>query len=288
MHVLTLLRMYLGRSQLSLAKAAHITQPDLSEMESIEPYGRIGKYRRVADVLGIPIEPILKNDINEVPLSFFEKNPPPPYLPEPKAKGALIGRQGEDFIFARERERLSRVLPVHAHLVLPLYKMKAQRIGCDLISFDDDGTPTFLEVKTSVDADEQFVITKNELELAQKLTADGARYKIILIQNWGTEKMFVEDTLFSDFLAGHNITAHRYSCSPKRERTAPMSGFAYYRRLRGLKEREIAEELGISRDKWSLYETGYCEPSVKVFVQASELLGATVDELLATYPAEAV
>ena len=76
--------MYLGLTQVSLAKDAHITQPDLSEMEQLEPYGRIDKYRRVASVLGLPIDPILKNDVSSIPMSFFERNPPQTYMPGPK------------------------------------------------------------------------------------------------------------------------------------------------------------------------------------------------------------
>ena len=69
MHVLTIIRMYLGLSQIALAKEASITQPDLCEMETLPPYGRVDKYRRLASVLNLPLEPILKNDIGAIPLS---------------------------------------------------------------------------------------------------------------------------------------------------------------------------------------------------------------------------
>lgn len=283
MHMLTILRMYLGLTQVSLAKDAHITQPDLSEMEQLEPYGRIDKYRRVASVLGLPIDPILKNDVSGIPMSFFERNPPQTYLPGPKKGASLIGRQGEDFIFAREKERLEKILPIHAKLVLPLYKMKAQRVGYDILSFDDNGTPVFLEVKTSTEADGQFIMTKNELESAQKLTTEGECYKIVSIKNWGTEDVFVEDILFDEFITSHNITAHRYCCTPKREHSSPMTGLAHFRRLQRLKERELAEALGIPEYKYSLYETGDRTPPVEVLIKLSELFGVTVDELLDTY-----
>lgn len=288
MHMLTILRMYLGRTQVSLAKDAHITQPDLSEMEQIEPYGRMDKYRRVAKVLGLPIDPILKNDISGIPLSFFEKNPPRPYFPVPKGRKQQIGRGGEDFIFSREQERLRKILPVHAHLVLPLYKMKSQRIGYDILSFDNDGNPVYLEVKTSCEPSGHYEITRNELEVAQKLVAAGEQYKVVLINSWGTDEPTVRELSFSDFMKGHTITAHQYSCTPRRDRDIPMTGLAYYRRLRGLKEGELAEALEIPESNWSLYETGDREPSVNFYVRVSELLGVTVDELVDTYPAEAV
>lgn len=288
MHMLTILRMYLGRTQVSLAKDARITQPDLSEMEMLEPYGRLDKYRRVAKVLGVPIDPILKNDISGIPLSFFEKNPPRPYLPVPKKGALVIGRQGEDFIFEREKKRLEKILPSHAKLVLPLYKMKSQRIGYDILSFDDDGTPVYLEVKTSCEPSGKFVMTKNELEMAQKLTDEGEQYKLVCINSWGSAEPQVKDIPYGDFLISHNITAHRYCCMPKRERNAPMTGLAYYRRLHKLKESELAEALEIPEYKYSLYETGDREPPVKVILRLSELLDAAVDDLLRTYPTEAV
>lgn len=288
MHMLTILRLYLGRTQVSLAKDAHITQPNLSEMEQIEPYGRMDKYRRVAKVLGIPIDPILKNDISGIPLSFFEENPPQSYLPAPERGKGLIGRQGEDFIFEREQKRLEKILPIHARLVLPLYKMKSQRVGYDILSFDDNGIPVYLEVKTSREPSGHFVMTKNELEMAQKLTGDGEQYKLICINDWGSAEPQVQDIPFNEFLISHNITARRYCCMPKRKQNASVTGLAYYRRLHGLKEGELAEALEIPEYKYSLYETADREPPVRVVLQLSKLLGASADDLLRMYPVEEV
>lgn len=288
MHVLTLIRMYLGISQISLAKDAHITQADLSEMESMEPYGRIEKYRRVATALGLPIDPILKNSISGIPISFFEEHPHQTYIPEPKSGVLQIGRWGEDFIFEREQKRLQKSLPVHAYLVLPLYKMKAQRVGYDILSFDDNGMPVYLEVKTSCESEGQFVMTKNELDIAQRFTDEGKQYKIVVINNWGKEEMLIQDIPFGEFLTNHNITSKRYVCAPKRSCNTHMTGLAYFRRLRGLKEREIAEALDISQYKWSLYETGDREPPVKLLLRLSELLDATVDELLGKYSVDSI
>ena len=35
--------------------------------------------------------------------------------------------------------------------------------------------------------------------------------------------------------------------------------------------------------KWSLYENGHVEPSVELYLKISELLEATLDELMAEY-----
>lgn len=124
--------------------------------------------------------------------------------------------------------------------------------------------------------------------MARKFADEGEQYRIVSISNWGTCQPQVRDIPCDVFLTEHNITAHRYTCSPKRSRDEAMTGLAYYRRLRGLKEREIADALGIRQYKWSLYETGDREPPVKVILQLCELLDATVDQLLATYASSEV
>lgn len=284
MHILTILRMYLGISQATLARQAGITQPDLSEMETLTPYGHIDKYQRVARALELPVDPIMKNEPRRIPLSFFKLHPPQEYLPLPKGNTLLRGRKGEDLIFAREQARLMDISPVLSKLVLPLYKMKGQRIGCDIISFDESGTPLCLEVKTSADTGNVFQLTKNELDYAHKLTEDGTRYIITYISGWGSAKQQVRDIPFEEFVDSHDISPVRFYCAPKKELTRPhITGFAYYRRLRGLKEREIAEALELSPHKWSLYETGKVVPPVPVIMKASDFLDASVDHLLATY-----
>ena len=253
MHMLTIIRMYLGMSQIALAKKSGITQPDLCEMETLEPYGRFDKYRRVRDVLGIPLDAILKNDIGLIPPSFFEKYPPQEYLPAPTSACLMTGRMGEEFIFAREQDRLREKFPIHAKLVLPLYKMKAQRIGCDIITYDDNGKPVCMEVKTTSKSERTFSITRNELELAQKLVEQGEQYRVVFINNWGTPQQTVQDISHEEFFASYDINAQKFSCSPKKGKAGnQITGFAYFRRLLGLKEREMAEAANISQDKWCI------------------------------------
>ena len=62
MHVITALRDYMGMSQMELAKQANITQCDLSEIETMEPYGSIAKYERLSKVLGVPVDTLVRND----------------------------------------------------------------------------------------------------------------------------------------------------------------------------------------------------------------------------------
>ncbi len=287
MHVLTIVRKYLGISQAELANAAALSQPDLSEMETKEPYGRHEKYKRVAEVLGLPMEPIMKNSISSIPLSFFDEHPPQQYMKEPTKKESLIGRKGEDFIFMREQERLKEILPVHSRLVLPLYKMKRQRVGYDILSYDDWGKPIYLEVKTTCEASTKFTLTANERKVGQKLTDSGEQYRIVHITEWDTERMCVQDISFTDLTNDFNIVAHNYYCTPKNKRENGVTGFAYYRNQFNLKESEVAEVLGIPQYEWSIYETGSRTPPVNVLLTVSVLFDVTVDQLLDTYASKA-
>lgn len=284
MHVLTIIRMYLGMSQVTLAKEAGITQGDLCDMENKTPYGRVDKYRRLANALDLPLEPILKDDISSIPLSFFEKHPPQEYLPEPGDRSPKIGREGEDFIFAREKARLQKTLPVHAKLVLPLYKMKSQRNGWDILTYDESGKPVYLEVKTTCADGSVFSMTRKELETAHKLVDAGERYVITFITNWRKASQQVRDIPYEDFNQLYDVTVPCYTCVPKRDAQKPVTGFAHYRKQCGLTECEVAEAIGIRQHKWCLYETGNREPPVQVLLKTSELLDATVDQLLAEYP----
>lgn len=76
MHIIQIVRNYLGLTQQELARLVGITQPDLCEMEIKEPYGRIDKYQRLSDYLGIPGHALITNDCALIPLSLFDKHPP--------------------------------------------------------------------------------------------------------------------------------------------------------------------------------------------------------------------
>ena len=131
-HIIYILRTYLGMSQCKLAKLAGVTQPYLSELENLPQYGRIEKYSRVAEVLGVSVDTLVKNDPRTVPLSFFETHPSPEFTPMPHGHEHRLGRHGEEFILRRERERLEKISPVLPKLILPFYKMKTPSPGFDL------------------------------------------------------------------------------------------------------------------------------------------------------------
>jgi len=286
MHMITILRAYLGCSQAALAKEAGITQPDLSEIETLEPYGRIDKYVRLSRHLGIGVDALIQNDCTQIPLSFFDSHPTPDYLPAPRDSVLLLGRQGEEFILRRERERLQEHFPALARLVLPFYKMKGPSPGYDILSFDDEGKPVFLEVKTSTGHNGNFRFTNHELDAAQKLTAAGERYILCCISDWGSAEQAMTEIPFSDLSQTHRIVPSFYFCKPHpQKRNRPVSGLAYHRQKRGLRQTDLAEALGILQCDLSLYETEQRRPSVPMYRKFSECLDVPIDDLLRTYPA---
>lgn len=284
MHLLTITRAYLGLSQTALAKAVGITQADLSEMETWEPYGKIDKYLRISSYLGIPVDTILKNDYRSFPEFFFDLHPAPQYLPEPKAPDQLLGRKGEEFILRREQDRVAQSYPALSRLILPYFKMRESSPGYDILTFDDNGQPYYLEVKTSIYDTNGFRFTNHELDVAEKLTKAGERYQICYISNWETPEQTEQDILFADLRKTHRISPCYYFCRPiPKPKMTKVTGLAYFRRLRGMLQADVALALGIPACELSLFETGQRKPKVGVYLKASEVLETTVDELLAQY-----
>lgn len=284
MHVITVLRNYIGYSQMRLSKEAGITQPDLSEMEKLEPYGYLDKYIRVSKFLGVSVDCLLKNDFTAIPESFFDNHLPQEYRPASSSPEGIMGREGEEYILTREQLRLRDTFPALSKLVLPFYKMKAYWPGYDILSFDDFGKPICLEVKTSSSMQINCRFSPNEMEKARKLTEEGEDYRVVMLQGWGTEEMWIQDVPYCQLLQDYRVEPICYSCYPVPERDKkPMSGISFFRRLRGLKQSDLAEELGIYPCHFSLYETGERRPPVDVYLQLSELLDASIDELITSY-----
>lgn len=286
MHLLTVVRSYLGMSQSMLANAAGITQPDLSEMETLPPYGKIYKYQRLSDYLGIPVDVIVKNECSRIPLSFFEKHTVPEYRPVTKSSEAELGRMGEEFILRREKKRLGEISPTLARLVVPSYKMPRPFPGYDIITFDEKGNPYFLEVKTSLQDSCTFRLTKHEMDTAKRLTKAGETYVVTVINSWGTDVQSVTDIPFTHIDNTHRVSVGQYVFTPLPEtKTLPVTGLEYFRRQQGLTQRELCEALQIPPTCLCFYELSQRTPPITTYLKISELLDVPIDALMATYPA---
>ena len=283
MHIIQVVRHYLGLNQKELAQRAGITQPDLCEMETKEPYGRIDKYKRLSDYLGIPVHALVTDDCSLVPISFFDKHPPRPYTKTVAGSKLELGRGGEDLALTLERQRLEPINPSLSRLILPFYKLR-YRPGYDILSFDEYGRPVYIEVKTSLDDSPDFVLTKQEYTAANKLTAAGEAYLIFRFTNWGSEKQELAVYDFRELKESCEVTPATYMCSTT-PRNETITGITYCRELRGMSKGELADCLGIrTPDLWR-YENGKRQCPVGVYQKMAQVLKVSIDQLLEEHTA---
>lgn len=280
MHLIQIIRSYLGISQQELARKVGITQADLCEMEIKPPYGRLDKYQRLSNYLGIPIHALVTNDCTLVPLSFFEKHPHAPYTKGPVRGVQKLGRDGEEAALMYERNRLSKVNPSLAKLVLPHFKL-GNRLGYDMLSFDESGEPIFIEVKTSTDDSPDFSLTKQEYQKANKAIANGEKYLIYRFTNWGTDKQEMTVYDFKEQKENGEIWPSMFVCSTSKKEPI-TTGIRFYREARGMSKSELADNLGIQTCHLWRYETGEYKCPVELYLRISKVLNVPIDELAKT------
>lgn len=216
-------RIYLGQTQTQFAKAVNLTQPDLCELEQkTEPYGTIFKYCRVSEYLDIEVDTLLRNDFTAIPERFFKKFSPNAYQKAWNTDKHDLGRMGEDMIFAREQERVSKLSPTLAKLVLPLYKMDLFP-GFDILSFDDAGVPFAIEVKTTSRSTGTFHLTTNEYSAASTYLKAGEQYILTTISDFGTAEQTICDIPFEELHQANRIHPTAYHFSRLQE-SIPITG----------------------------------------------------------------
>jgi len=278
------LRLRYGLTQLELAQMVGVSQCDISEMENHPPFGRIFKFQRFSDFFCIPIDAVLDNDFKAIPEGVLA---PPEFNcnPEPNGDELILGRRGEEYALKMEQEALSNTLPALSDLVLPFYKMKYVSYGFDILTFNDKGQPVCMEVKT-LSTKNTIILTRNERNTAKKMISAGIPYIIRVIIGLGTEDQTITDIPYEQLEEDYHLTPIRYSCSLKRKRPDMINGIAFYRRLRGLKQEQLAKYLGTSQYRISQYENDMQLPkSVGNYRRIAMILDTTVEELLRYFPA---
>lgn len=281
MHIIQVVRHYLGCSQQELAKRAGITQPDLCEMEIKAPYGRIDKYQRLSEYLGIPVHALVADDCSLIPISFFDKHPPRPYTKGCSGGTLGLGRRGEDQAFEFERKRLELINPSLAKLVLPFYKLR-HRPGYDILSFDDSGKPIYIEVKTSLEDSPEFTLTNHEYQTACKLTVGGESYQIYRFTNWGKSDQKLVVHSFRELKETHEFSPATYTCTAS-PGVPEITGITYWREQRGMSKGELVECLGMQTPDLWRYENGKRRCPVGVYLKMAQILEVSIDQLLQNY-----
>lgn len=277
MHLIQIIRSYLGVSQQELARRVGITQADLCEMEIKPPYGRLDKYQRLSNYLGVPIQALVTNDSTLVPLSFFDKHPHAPYTKGPARGVQKLGRDGEEAAFEHERKRLQKVNPSLAKLVLPHFKL-GNRLGYDMLSFDESGEPIYIEVKTSTDDSPEYSLTKQEYQKANKAIANGEKYLIYRFTNWGTDSQRMTIIDFKEQKENGEIWPSIFMCSTS-SKVPVTTGIRLYREACGMSKSELADYLGIQTCHLWRYETGEYKCPVELYLRMSKVLGVPIDDL---------
>ena len=282
MHVVTILRHYLGLSQTELAEKSGVGYVDVNEIENKPNSGLIEKYRKLAQYLRVPVHTIVMNDVLSVPETFFQQRCEAKYTSPPKTKNGRLGRLGEEYVFQKEQERLEQTNPVLARLVVPKYKIRGSR-GYDIVSFKEDGTPFYIEVKTGEVGNNSPQLTGCEFETANKLTNLGYEYWIYHCSEWDMENPKYEKHLFRTLCEEKRIEAVRYICDFRHNKEME-NGILHFRKRMGISQIEAANMLEIPASCLCKYETGENQCPVTAYEKMSNLYQVTIDELLGEYP----
>lgn len=216
-------------------------------------------------------------------LSFFDQDSAIKYSIAPQSSKALLGREGEEYVFQMEKKKLHETSSVLSKLVLPYYKMKGSYPGFDILSFDTDGAPVCIEVKTSTQDDHiGFYLTPNEYDAAEKIVSKGYSYLIYHFSFWNSPKQQLDIYDFRQMLVEKRITPTKYTCSVS-ERPTSITGIVHYRELMGITQCELAERTGIPATSLCKYEQGQ-NISVEACAKLTNFFKVPIDDLLRIYP----
>jgi hypothetical protein len=116
-----------------------------------------------------------------------------------------IGDQGEEFVMEFEIDRLTKLLSKDAtQYVQHLSRLQGDGLGFDISSIKKDGSPRYIEVKTtSRDFNQPFYMSKNEKRFFEIYGNSEFIYKVYDFNREtrdGKVKIISQNELFSDFL----------------------------------------------------------------------------------------
>ena len=286
MHIIRILRDYLGYSQKDLALKAGVSPADICEMENLKPFGQVDKYEKVAKYLGVPIHALVANDCRQSPYTFFENNKTVPYKKASSYANIANGRTGEDYVLKKERERVKQFCPVLSELILPYYKM-SKNIGFDILSFNEEGKPIYIEVKTTcANRRNTVLLTYKEQAKAETLFKTGKTYQVHCLSNLNKENQTYTIYDYEELRMNAKMvpTEYMFVLNP----TDKISGISYYRQKAGILQNELADIIGITQSKMCLYENGEKTCPITVLYRLSQILDTTIDNLLLDYTPESV
>ena len=118
-----------------------------------------------------------------------------------------IGDQGEEFVLEYEIDRLIEALAIDRTLatqnVQHLSRLQGDGLGYDIFSINDDGSPRYIEVKTtSGDFNQPFFMSKNERHFFEEYEDSAFIYRVYNFNREtrrGDVRIITQTELFSDF-----------------------------------------------------------------------------------------
>ncbi len=118
-----------------------------------------------------------------------------------------IGDQGEEFILEFEIDRLVETLSIERTLatqnVQHLSRLQGDGLGYDIYSINDDGSPRYIEVKTtSGDFNQPFYMSENERRFFEEYGDSAFIYRVYNFNKetrHGDVRIISSNELFSDF-----------------------------------------------------------------------------------------
>jgi len=118
-----------------------------------------------------------------------------------------IGDQGEEFVLEYEIDRLIETLTIDRTLatqnVQHLSRLQGDGLGYDISSINDEGSPRYIEVKTtSGDFNQPFYMSKNERHFFEEYEDSAFIYRVYNFNREtrrGDVRIITQTELFSDF-----------------------------------------------------------------------------------------
>lgn len=131
--------------------------------------------------------PTPKPNRNVESRSFKERRKPD--YAERDAKNRKVGLSGELLVIQHEQARLHQLgRPDLAELIVHVSEVEGDGAGYDIRSFKEDGSPLFIEVKsTRGEAETSFFISAAELEFSDKHPDQYALVRVFNLQDTGAE-----------------------------------------------------------------------------------------------------
>jgi len=136
---------------------------------------------------------------NGLPTKQFQSKKLPDYARRDAANRNL-GRAGELFVFAYEKAQLIKRSLVHlAEMVEHTADIEGDGAGFDVRSFHFDGSPKFIEVKTTRgDATTDFYVSRNESSFSQQHPNDFYIYRVYSLDPKSGAKFYMVKGALSD------------------------------------------------------------------------------------------